>query len=945
MKPIRLLSTFIFVALLAAACGGSPTATTIPATVARPTVAPAAATVMATTAATTAAATAPSTSATMAATTSANATSSATMAATTSATTAANATSGVMMVATTSATNAATTSANATSGATMAATAAGTSVVLSQFQATDPGADISVDPARPTAAATQIVLNGTPDSKPIDGSGLKGTPGSATAIPVVPPKVTPPATLEDLLKQFPELKPYVNSSQTIDNMDMSDLYKKMVAIYDKDGASGLATFLKDSGLLEKFNLPASYLDLLVAYDKGGLDAVKKLASDRGLISSKGEIVAFVVMTSPSNLDQVTADMKKLGVSTYPPLDAQGQLQIGIPLDVLSNYQSPSTLIQYLTKIAHVTNVAEVHPPVPRLPTGKIDLIYFVGTGPKAVGATAWQKAGFTGKGVRVGILDMGFGGIKKLMDGKNLPKTVKTSIPLDELDAQTENHGTACAEVVHGAAPDAELYIGFFDDNASWNDAVDFLVKSQVQIISYSIGSAVGPHDGTFGEALFVDEFVQKTGILWVNAAGNEAVDHTTFKYNDTAGDGQHHFDDKNDSLPFVAFDPHTNVVMNWNGNWNGGEKNEYTFSILDKSGNEVASAAEPKKGRKNDYPFQMVTFDATPEEVYYMVIKKSAKAKGDATMDIFINNGLLPEWARVPEHSITTPADSNAALSVGATGLTKDKIEIYSSQGPTNDDRVKPDLTAPTGEVLPNEPDGFNGTSGATPLISGVAALVLQAYPKLTAPELKAFLMTNVKDLGAPGPDSVFGTGRIKLPDPATVNSDQGPDTNPTASPDNNGGDTNATAAPTPAKKPTKAPASNKPVATITKTDVKFNVAVKGVKGVKISVSFEVDNFKGKDGIVALQIFQSDGKTPVTPKTKDYTIGKTIGTGGKFTAQYDQTAFNDLPMFLPNSEFTNLKSGKNDLVYVITIIDYSDQQNPTLLLQSDPTPITITKK
>ncbi len=814
---------------------------------------------------------------------------------------------------------------------------------LATYAATDSGSDISVGPSKPTASATSSVISGTPDKKPITDPGA--TPG-ATAIPVGPIKVTPPATLADLLKQFPDLAPYINSTTALADMDMADLYKKMVEIYNKAGASGLATFLKDSGLLEKFNLPVSYLDLLVVYDKGGLQAVQKLAVERGLINSQNEIVAYLVLADNGALQQVIDDMTKLGVTTYPPLDSLGQLQIGIPLEVLGNYQTPGTLIKYLTTIANVKNVAAVHPPMPKIPMGQFSKDFlFKGKGPAFVGAKKWQDAGFTGKGVRIGILDMGFGGIKKLMNGSDLPKNLKTIPSVDELDAQSENHGTACAQVVHGAAPDAELFIAYFDDNASFRSALDFLIKSKVQVISYSVGSSVGPRDGTFGESLLVDEIVQKTGILWVNAAGNEAVDHTMFTYNDTAKDGQHHFSEQDTALPFVTYAPHTSIVMNWNGNWNGGEKNEYTFSILDKDGNEVVTGAEPKKGRKNDYPFQIADFDSTPEATYFMVVKKT-KDKGNATLDIFINNGLLPEWARVPDHSITVPADSNAALAVGATGLTKDKIEFYSSQGPTNDGRIKPDISSPTGEVLPDEPDGFNGTSGAAPLISGIAGLVLQAYPNLTEPELKSFLVKNVKDLGEAGPDNIFGAGRIKLPDPSTIKPDEGPDTNPTASPDDGSGD--VTPIPTPAKKtpvPTKVPKASGAVATITKTDVKFNVTVKGVKGVKISASFEVDNLKGKQGVIALQVFQSDGKTIVKPKSKDYTIGKTLGTGLTFQPKYDQTAYDDVPLFLPNSEFSNLSSGSNELVYVITILDFSDENNPKILIQSDPQPITVTKK
>ncbi|MHB8752881.1 MAG: S8 family serine peptidase, partial [Aggregatilineales bacterium] len=675
-----------------------------------------------------------------------------------------------------------------TSASTLSAavTAAATSI-LGQYVATDTGSNISIGPANATAVATAPAL-GTPDNAPISSGGKGGTPGG-TASAVNPPTINPPPTLADLLKQFPDLQPYVNSAVDVSKMDstqLADLYKKMVEVYNSKGASGLAVFLKDSHLLEKFNIPVSYLDLLMVYDKGGLDAVQKLAKQRGLINSNNEIVGLMTLASPDAIGQVASDLKALGVNAYPPLDTHGQLPIGIPLDTLNNYQSPATLIQFLIKVAHVNNVTAIGLPIPVTPAGKVNMAYYKGKGPQTIGATAWQKAGFTGKGVRIGVLDMGFGGLKALMNGKDLPTSahLKTSRPVAELDAQQETHGTDCAQVVHGAAPDADLFLAYFDDEPSFQQALTFLLDNKVQIISYSIGSSIGPRDGTFGEATLVDKIVQKTGVLWVVAAGNEATDHSTFKYSDPVGDGQNHFDKKHNALPFVAGAPQTDVAMNWNGNWNGGETDEYDFSIVDSSGNEVASAAEPRAGGTNDLPFQDVSFASNPGDTYYMVITK-ANAQQDNTLDVFINNAELPKWARVPDHSVTTPADSSSAFAVGATILGQDQIEDFSSEGPTNGGLLKPDISAPDGEVLPDAPDGFFGTSGATPLVAGTAALVLQAYPKLSQAEVKAYLINNVADLGKPGPDDIFGAGRIKLPDPAGIDPNHGPAVNsPTPGP-----------------------------------------------------------------------------------------------------------------------------------------------------------------
>ena len=256
----------------------------------------------------------------------------------------------------------------ATSAPTIAlATALGTMTVttaaVSQYVATDPGSDISVELSNATAAPTQSVISGTPGVGGFDSPGVRGTMPATEIADALPVKLVLPATLPDLLKQFPELAPYINSNKTLAEMDFSDLNKKMVLVYNSKGATGLATFLKDSGLLSKFNLPESYLDLLILFDKGGLPTVQKAAKDRGLINSKNEIVASLSLTNTDALPQVITDLNNLGVTTYPPLSSIGQLQIGIPLDVLSQYQTAGPLIQYLTTIAHVNNVESVYPPI------------------------------------------------------------------------------------------------------------------------------------------------------------------------------------------------------------------------------------------------------------------------------------------------------------------------------------------------------------------------------------------------------------------------------------------------------------------------------------------------------------------------------------------------------------------------------------------------------
>jgi hypothetical protein len=107
----------------------------------------------------------------------------------------------------------------------------------------------------------------------------------------------------------------------------------------------------------------------------------------------------------------------------------------------------------------------------------------------------------------------------------------------------------------------------------------------------------------------------------------------------------------------------------------------------------------------------------------------------------------------------------------VGAGCWQGSDLERYSSQGPTIDGRVKPDLIGPDsvssftfGPFSGCGVSGFAGTSAATPHVAAAAALVKQMSPAFGPAELQAYLEENAVDLGAPGKDSAFGSGQLLL-------------------------------------------------------------------------------------------------------------------------------------------------------------------------------------
>lgn len=88
-----------------------------------------------------------------------------------------------------------------------------------------------------------------------------------------------------------------------------------------------------------------------------------------------------------------------------------------------------------------------------------------------------------------------------------------------------------------------------------------------------------------------------------------------------------------------------------------------------------------------------------------------------------------------------------------------------FNSQGQlinTAHDLVTIDREGSAGWFSGNYSTGFGGTSGATPIAAGVAALVLSVDPSLTKAEVENILYTTTDDAGPAGFDNEYGHGRV---------------------------------------------------------------------------------------------------------------------------------------------------------------------------------------
>jgi len=115
---------------------------------------------------------------------------------------------------------------------------------------------------------------------------------------------------------------------------------------------------------------------------------------------------------------------------------------------------------------------------------------------------------------------------------------------------------------------------------------------------------------------------------------------------------------------------------------------------------------------------------------------------------------------------TIIAPADTDGLIAVGAVDV-YGHISDFSSRGPTADGRIKPDVCGmgvSNWVVQPDTADEYkqgSGTSYAAPMVAGLAALLLQAFPDL-GPEEMWDLLTSTASSAA-SPDNEYGWGVVR--------------------------------------------------------------------------------------------------------------------------------------------------------------------------------------
>ena len=141
--------------------------------------------------------------------------------------------------------------------------------------------------------------------------------------------------------------------------------------------------------------------------------------------------------------------------------------------------------------------------------------------------------------------------------------------------------------------------------------------------------------------------------------------------------------------------------------------------------------------------------------------------------LDIAFSRGILcvvsaGNEGNKPWQYISAPADAVNALAIGAV-KSDESYATFSSQGPTFDGRVKPDVTAQgqnpyVSDASGNITNGGSGTSYSGPIIAGMLACLWQALPTKTNQQIKQLITQSADRYSAPTVQYGYGIPDFSL-------------------------------------------------------------------------------------------------------------------------------------------------------------------------------------
>ncbi len=367
-----------------------------------------------------------------------------------------------------------------------------------------------------------------------------------------------------------------------------------------------------------------------------------------------------------------------------------------------------------------------------------------------------------------------------------------------------------------GSAPGADLvFLKIGGDQSSGASSAAMIGAMQeaintfnADVLSMSYGGWYDHHDGSSSVEQTVD-WVYNQGVPFFISAGNSANDNRHYYGTVTANSTTGLIQVNASGVPVTG-----NYYLYFNLVWVDGilgiGSTDLEIQLYDNSMTPIATLSdggqnESTRGTESEYFYynnSLIT-----DGIYYISVTNNSGTDQEYHIYEAWNGGKVTFQNPNLFYTIGQPASADHGFAVGAYtsrsswtdyagngwgfGYTQDDITPFSSLGPRIDGMNKPEITAPGSEILSlRDTDvltsdnaftidndgslgvgaknyyGMGGTSMATPLAAGAAALYLQYFPRASPQEIYDALQNNATTDGFTGvvPNSIFGHGKLNI-------------------------------------------------------------------------------------------------------------------------------------------------------------------------------------
>ncbi|KXZ39276.1 Serine protease, subtilisin family [Alkalithermobacter thermoalcaliphilus JW-YL-7 = DSM 7308] len=362
-------------------------------------------------------------------------------------------------------------------------------------------------------------------------------------------------------------------------------------------------------------------------------------------------------------------------------------------------------------------------------------------------------------------------------------------------------HGTHVAGIASTIAPNAQIVVvkvgvrglESFGRSTEFMRAIKYLIDVSTElnkplVINISYGSNEGPKDGSTLFEQYIDDMSLRGRTLVVVASGNEGdkskhrhlrlLNNMVRPVEFSVGSGE---DEITVEIWKKFSDDFSISIINPSGvRTQKIDRNSGVVDINLGNTNVTAFFSSATPYSLNERAVVILRGDNFIQPGIWSIEFESQNiVEGDVNIYLPISERLSPDTKFLDPtviRTITTPATSSRALSVGSYNHSINAISSFSGRGDRRLKVIKPDIVAPGENIVSSLPFGgfgaLSGTSMAAPHVTGSAALLMQwgivdgNDPFLYGQRLKAMLLREARrDIGFINyPDEAWGYGKLDL-------------------------------------------------------------------------------------------------------------------------------------------------------------------------------------